>query len=137
MHRLWNVYELVDGQLVASWNGAPVPVEIDLGTSAIRARHNQGEAIRTIREIYTRLQAASTEAAHTRYRQFLAQLGIPPAYAVTVESVRTIYLPAYAGILQRKGGERVVAVDGLTGQISTGLSSTLSLNIHWLRESLR
>lgn len=134
--RIWNAYELVGSTLSSSSSIAPEFVEVDLGGTSLRPKVKLVAARKAIEEAVAKYRGVTAPAAKERHASRLHALGIPAPYRAVAESEVEAYLPIYVAFARRKGGERVVAVDGLRPTIRTGLSSVLTQNSHWLRESL-
>lgn len=133
--RIWNAYDLLDGRLVGSFDGAPPLADVDLGGVAIRPRVKDADVRRSVEDAVGKYRSVSTEAAKARHAQRLNALGIPAPFRAVPESSTIGFIPLYIAIVRRRDGERVVAVEAHNQFVHPGLSSVLSNNVHWVRES--
>lgn len=134
--RIWNAYDQIDGGLVSSWSATPPITDVDLARRSLRPKQRESSFPGAVNEAVKKYRSVSTDAARARHAQRLASLGIPTGFAVVPESVSSTFVPLYVGIAQRKSAERLIVIDAHRGELHQRLSTSLSHNIHWLRESL-
>lgn len=135
--RVWNMYEMIDGAFVGSFQSSPTLCDIDLMKQSIRPVKKEASFGRTIGEAVANYDRVTTEQARARHAQRLQQLGIPAPYRAVAESASCAFLPIFVALARRKDGERVVAVDALNRTVHTRVSSMLSKNVQWLRDSFQ
>jgi hypothetical protein len=129
-----------DGLTGSYLGGAPSPpVYLDLG--AVRC---VGELVRpakiapTITKAVDAAAKVTTDAAKARHAQKLAGLGVPwPCVGVSVEQVDPTWWPVWVALLEGRGVQRLVAVDGTTGTADPTLSAILTSTMSHVRDALR
>ena len=136
--RVTNVYEAVSGTFLGP---APMPqadaVEIDLSPGAIDVGVRDVKVTGEIRRAFERWDDVQQAAAKQRHAEALAALGIPvPCRGVTVDGCALVYAPTYLGWLRGPSHERLVALSGLSGNVSEELSAVLTAHISHVRSSL-
>ena len=72
-----------------------------------------------------------------RYKQKLKVMGIPPDLSgVSIDDVTEVFCPFYAALLRKGDKERIVAVNGATGNPSKTVGHVLTTNLNYVSESL-
>lgn len=133
--RIWNVYEQIGGGLYVSLPAAPQLIDVDVRDTSIRPKVKDSAASRAIEQAVEKYRSVSTEAALARHAQTLGKLGIPAPFRAVPETFMTAVAPIYIAIARRRDGERLIAVDGHVPRVRQGLSSALTQNSQWVRES--
>lgn len=134
---IWNAYEGIEGVFLTSFGGPPATMDIAM-QPALRPRV-------TAKSITSRLQQTMSKAlqvvrpdAQQRYAEKLAGLGIPlPVTSISVEGIVEAYAPYYVGRLRAKGGERLVAIDGIAGHEDETLGAVLTGSMSYVIETVR
>jgi hypothetical protein len=134
--RQWNAYDRVTGKYICSWAVPPRLVDVNIAKCHIQPKERESSPVRAIKEAHKKFSSVTTEAAKARHANALQRLGVPLGYAVDPETTTAAYYPLYLAIARRKQAERVIALDATSGEPHAGLSTRLSHNIHWVRESL-
>jgi hypothetical protein len=78
------------------------------------------------------------KAALKRHAAVLAGRGVPAsvAHTINLELDSLILFPVFVGLLTHSTGDRLVAVDGVTGQCQAAMSSAMTLSLRSVREEL-
>lgn len=134
--QLWNLYEALSGSLVASSTAPPPLAEESVGL-VLPSTVPVSKVVSAIRKAYQKFGEVVTQAARQRYTTQLVELGIPADAVCTVESMEQILYPVYAGMLQRNDRQRVVAVDGHDGMLSSSMTDLLTSRLGYLVDALR
>jgi len=147
---VWNDYEALDGTLIQQSTAEAARPPVDIGEHPIRAQLNEEKVETRLADADRRWQRArdvkvrSSDAAFQRQlnardaaRKALAVLGVdPPAERISVEHATLTYRPLWLGLLTRGSHERLIAVDGASGQLLPAVSDVLTAHVQWVRESL-
>ncbi len=134
---VWNAYEGLEGSFVASFDGPIEAIEIVMG-AALRPRATAKAIVSKLQQTVTKAREVVRPDAQRRYAEKLAALGIPlPTSSISVDSRAEIYLPFHVGRLRARGGERLVAVDGINGHKHEVLGGVLTRNMSYVIEAVR
>lgn len=134
---IWNAYEAFEGHFYASWDTAPQLSEVQV-TIAVRPRVKESAVVGTLRQTFAKAAEVVRADAQQRYGAKLAALGIPlPVSSVSVEAHREFYWPFFVARLRARGGERLVSVDGVLGQVQEGLGRVLTAHQGYVVETVR
>jgi hypothetical protein len=78
------------------------------------------------------------KAALKRHAGVLTARGVPAsvAYTINLELDSLILFPVFVGLLTHSTGDRLVALDGVTGQCQAALSSAMTLSLRSVRDEL-
>ena len=134
----WNSYEALSANCLANDSEKPNFVEIDISEDTIKPMLKVSEIEGYLRNAITAFNKAKDQQAKTRASVTLRRLGLtPPFAALTIESSQLTYYPIWIGVLSRGKQERVIAVNGLSGDIMKRTSTTLTAKIQHVRESVR
>lgn len=135
--RVWNLFDGLQGTLMASMAMPPSLGNVDVGGSYLEALVRKGTIDRDIRKNCDQLSRVKTAAARQRYAATLARYGVQlPFTGVAVEDATLIYYPLWIGFLRKGARERVAVVDGVSGAERPELSESLTANVHIVRNSL-
>jgi len=118
----WNVYDGLEGSLVAQWDGEPRLVPTSGGT-VVRPRVPDLAIVRTIEEIARSLSEAAAPEDRERLEEALRALGIPlPVTFFDLSPGGEIYMPFFLALVRSRDGDRVVAVDAHEQDVSEAMS---------------
>lgn len=135
--RIWNLFEGMQGVLMASSAAPPSLADVDVGGGYLEALVHKGVIDRDIRKNFDQMVKVKTAAAKQRYAATLARYGLHlPFTGVAVEETTLIYYPLWIGFLRKGARERVAVVDGLSGADRPDLCESLTANVHVVRNSL-
>lgn len=130
---LSNAYDAFGHQFI----GEPVvPPELqDQGTVATIPATRRPTKIKSMLEgAVRRALRVTTEAAQERHRAMLASLGIPVDCAdICVNEIEIAHQPMWIGLLRRRGIERFVAIDAITGAENSVVSLVLTSRMEQIR----
>lgn len=134
--RSWNLYEAITGMFLMRLS-APSVSEVDLGLGHLLPRRMKPTKIATeIRKSMERFNSVVTQSAQLRHARALADLGIPhDIEGLEIDRIDEVFLPIYAGLLQKGVQERLVAVDAHWGEYREDLSSVLTSSLAFFRDS--
>lgn len=132
-----NLYEALDGRLVARYADDPRPGEVALGPHRLPARVRPSALRREIETTFERWRGATREATRRRWELAAEELGLPlPAASLTIDETVACHLPVYAAVLRQGPSRRVVAVDATTGELDDRLSAALTAGLGALADAL-
>ncbi len=118
----WNVYDGLEGSLVAQWDGEPRVVSASGGT-LVHPRVPDLAIVRNIEEIARSLSEASTPEDRERQEEALRALGIPlPVTFFDLSPGGVVYMPFFLALVRSRDGDRVVAVDAHEEDVSESTS---------------
>jgi Restriction endonuclease len=129
------IYDSLDGGFVSHPPG-PL-VELQLGdTAAIKPILREAQLQTVLRKAVDARQKVTSTAAIERHDTNLQRLGLPvPCRSLSIDQATLIYLPVFAGLLQTRTQDRVVAVDGYTGTVDLAISHLLTSHLAHMRSS--
>jgi hypothetical protein len=137
VRRTWNLYESLTGCWAGSYESQPDMVEVDLSCGWVKPMIPASKLRASLTDPLNKWRAVSTETAKSRHAATLQNLGIDvPLHSLDVEDLVDAHLPLWVGSLSQKGRERIVAVDGQTGNRRDGMGTLLTANVARLRQAL-
>jgi Restriction endonuclease len=132
-----NLYDALDGSLISPSPTPGPPDEIQLDGLVISPKLEVARVTTAIRRNMEKIRQVTQGAALGRYWQARERLGIHAnAKDVTVSGSRLVHLPVYLGVLHGASHERIVAIDGITGNVSSQLSALFTKHHVYLKEQL-
>jgi hypothetical protein len=135
--RAWNRYDGLRGGLVRSSAAEPALERVDTASGALPTRIGARRIEADLARALAGWRDAATDAGAERHAERLAALGIEvPLHDLVVESAALVHLPAWTGLLARRGAERVVALDAVTGRVDEDLGRLLTAEAALVREAL-
>jgi len=136
--KIWNIYEALMGSYLFGFEDEPSLKEVK-AENIIQPRIKDSKIRNEIAKTFEKALQVVTPRARARYAQKLATLGIPPhkLSGVSIDKVSEIFYPFYIALLKKGEEERVVAVDGVVGDLSKTVSYVLTANLSYVIESLR
>jgi hypothetical protein len=112
-----NVYEALGAQLYDQWDRDPETVRIT--ENRVRPKVTSYSIVAEIEETAKRLSEARTPQQYERQDLTLNTLGIPtPVSFFELTAEEELYLPFYLALMRNKTGERILAINAATGDIS-------------------
>ena len=130
------LYESLSGTYVGRVARPWEQVQLD-SLSSLRPVIRESKPGADLMKAFQAFQRVSSPAAVQRHTLHLQSLGIPtPCTALSVDQTALVHLPCYAGILESRGGQRVVVCHGTSGEISEHLSHVLTTNLSNIRSQL-
>ena len=118
----WNVYDGLEGTLVAQWDSEPRLVNTS-GGALVRPRVPDLAIVRGIEEIARSLSEAATPEDRERQEEALRALGIPlPVTFFDLSPGGEVYMPFFLALVRSRDGDRVVAVDAHEQDVSEPMS---------------
>lgn len=129
--------DAVAGELWSTADAAADGAAVERDAPVIDARVTAAALEEAITQAAVRRDQVSQPAARARHMATLDAYGIDPAARqVTVARRRTLYLPVWLGVAERRQGHRVVVLDGVCGRIDPELGDRLTPYAGALMESL-
>ncbi len=128
----WNIYEALTGRCIYYSETEPVVQDISIQKTLqplVKESHIKKEIEKTLKKFLEVVRYTSKE----KYGMKLSKFCIPRD-VVSVEIIKTksVFRPFYAGILRKNDRRRVVAVDGVNGEIHEIMSDVLTMHLHEL-----
>lgn len=134
--RIWNFYEALMGSWFHRFVNEPPLKEVEV-ESLIQPRVKDSKIKNDIIKAFEKGLEVSTPRARQRYAQKLRALGVPlPVTGISIDNVTEAFYPFYGALLRKDGKERVVAVDGITGNLSKTIGYALTTNLSYVAETL-
>ena len=130
-----NAYEALGGGYIGSISSGPVELPL-ADVVAIKPKCRETQVHGSLRKAVEARQKVTSTAAVERHNANLRRLGLPvPCQTLSIDQTILVHLPAYAGLLQTTGQDRMVAVDGITGMVDPRLSQALTSHLAHVRAS--
>ncbi len=135
--KVWNIYEAVGGNWFAGYESKPATKGVE-ATNIIQPRVKDSEIKREIAKTWSKYCEVVTSSAIARYGKKLRALGIPQdARTISIDFITEIFYPFYAALLIKDDKERIIAVDGTTGELSKVVGHIFTANLSYVVEALR
>jgi hypothetical protein len=133
----WTVYDLLAGTFVTRLDNEPARTPVHLDGPVLAPKLKLKDPAKTLDDVITRYEKVTSEDAKGRYRQQLANLGVPALHTATTGGTAPFLYPLHVAIVRQKGGtERVIAVDSFRSRVDADLGLSMSRLISWIRESI-
>lgn len=133
---VWSLYNALDDHhyLTATVYASCSEVQADIVIpSKTKPKTLQASLVNTLKKY----QEVTTEAAKTRYRQRLKELGIPDTLvSLAVEKTMIVHLPFSVGLFRRRGTERLVAISASNGKFDANITQSLTENMAFVRKAM-
>jgi hypothetical protein len=135
--KIWNFYEGLMGRWLFSFENEPSLKEVK-AESIIQPRIKDSKIKNEITKTFEKISQLMTPRARARYGRKLSAMGISPySSGVSVDCITEIFYPFYVALLRKGDKERIVAVDGTTGNVNRTVGYVLTTNLSYVIESLR
>jgi hypothetical protein len=133
---VWNLYEALSGSWIYRLEKHPTMQDLRL-TRSLQPRVKEKTIAARIVKTFEKRSEVSTPRARARYGARLGELGIPlPAESVSIEETSSIHFPFFMAVVEKDGKERVIAVDGVRGEINKDVGAVLTANLGYVRSIL-
>jgi hypothetical protein len=131
-----NIYSGLSGDF-----HVPLDAQFELGDldaeALIPARVTDRQIANAIRKTCGHLATLSTQNARERQGAKIRSLGIPlPFTSVEVDRTAPIAWPYHVGLMRRKGGERLVAVDAARNRVSDVMTTVFTQHHPFVLDAL-
>ena len=134
--QVWNGYDALGSNCVFKSTSPPSFVDVNLTGGAIEPRLKAHEVVALLNSKISKWSQTAKPEVKKQLAASLAQSGISaPLTNLEVEASTLVYLPLWVAMLNRRGQERIVAVDGVTGIENRQLSETLTKNAQRVRNA--
>jgi hypothetical protein len=132
----WNGYEALTSTCVYHRDAKPSFVEVDLSEGHIEPAQKAADVVKFLNSSISKWRQVTSKEARSRHAATLTRLGIQvPFRAVVFETTELVYLPLWVALLTKRGQERVVAIDGTTGQERERISVAMTKNAQRVRNA--
>lgn len=135
--KIWNLYEALMGSWLFRFENEPYLEEIaveDIIQPRIKSTKVKNRILKTLEKCLEVL----TLKAKERYAKMLEIMGIPlPVTNINVDSITEIFYPFYISLLRKGEKERIIAIDGMNGNINKTVGNILTNNLSYIKESLK
>ena len=134
--QVWNGYEALTSTCVYRRDAKPSFVDVDLSEGHVEPAMKSTEVQKFLNASISKWRQVTSKEARSRHAATLTRLGIDvPIRALVVESCDLVYLPLWVAILSKRGQERVIAIDGTTGQERERVGLALTKNAQRVRKA--
>jgi hypothetical protein len=135
--KIWNLYEALEGQWFLTFEEEPKLEDIKI-TYFLQPQIKDTKIKKAILETFKKLSEVVTPKAVLRYATQLKRLGIAlPVAGISFDEVSEVYYPFYLGFLRKGDKERVLAIDGVKGEVNEIMSEVLTRNLSYVRTSIK
>jgi hypothetical protein len=135
--KVWNLYEAVMGNWVARFENEPPLEEIEV-EKIIQPKIKPAKIKNRIVKIFEKCLEVMTPKAKQRYAIMLEGMGITsPITSLNIDSITELFYPFYISLLRKSGKERIIAVDGVNGNMSKSVGTALTTNLNYVIESIK
>jgi hypothetical protein len=135
--QVWNGYDALGSTCVYKLKTEPtfVPVNVNIGRISPKLNSAQVEKYLNVR--IANWRKTSVKDAKVAHVKALARLGIQvPLASIAVETAELIHYPLWVAFLRRRGQDRILAIDGITGDSRQALSEVLTKNAQQVRSAI-
>jgi hypothetical protein len=134
--QVWNGYEALACTCAFASTSPPNFVDVNLEDCEIRPTLKVSEVVKLLNSMVSKWRQTTKPEVKKQLAASLARSGIHvPLSSLAVEASTLVYLPLWVAILNKRGQERVIAVDGVTGIESRQLSGILTRNAQQVRDA--
>jgi hypothetical protein len=131
-----NLYEALGGSYLGPVRRPWEQLQIARG-AALSPAYRDTKVHAGLRKAFASYDRVTTASAVECHAATLYGLGVPtPCSSFSIDSTALVHLPFYIGILDTQGRQRVVAVDGHSGECSEHASQLLTTSLPQLRAHL-
>ena len=135
--KTWNVYDALSGKWLYSMKREP-PLKIIEAEKVIQPKIKGTKIKSLIKKAFKKYKEVVTPRSKERYANKLASLGIPlESIEISIDSVKEAYFPYYIALLRKDGKERMIAVDGILGDLNKIVGTVLTTNLSYVLEALK
>lgn len=135
--KLWNIYEALQGSWLASFKDKPILKEIK-SKRVIQQKITNTKIKKNIITSFERKMQVVTPKARARYTRKLNELGIPKnIIGINIDNIFKAYYPLYIALFKTRQKERIITVDGYNGEVNKTLGKILTINLSYIKESLK
>ena len=135
--RVVNAYEALSGEWTGVFEKEPVLEEVE-DANIVPPRVTDRMIVTAINRECARLSKLVSKPAIERQQAKVRSLGIPPAFdTVSVDGTSQLVLPYYIGLFDRKGKQRLVAIDALNQGGSEKMTRVLTENLSYVLQAVR
>lgn len=133
----WNSYEALTATCVSKGSAPMNFTNVDLSSGHIKPILKESQVKDYLNKSVANWKRTKTKQAKDREEINLTRLGIPtPLQSLAVDSSALTFFPLWIAILRRRGQERIVAIDGITGGERRRISESLTTNAQRVRDAL-
>jgi hypothetical protein len=133
---VWNGYDALASTRVFAYTSPPNFVDVNLEDGEIRSTLKVSEVVKLLNSMVSKWRQTTKPEVKKQLAASLARLGIHvPLSSLAVEASTLVYVPLWVAILNKRGQERVIAVDGVTGIEGRQLSGILTRNAQLVRDA--
>jgi hypothetical protein len=134
--QVWNGYEALTSTCAYQLNAKPDFAEVDLSEGHIEPAQKAADVEKFLKSSISKWRQVTSKEAKSRHAATLARLGVQvPFSSVVFEATELIYLPLWVALLSKRGQERVVAIDGVTGQERERIGVAMTKNAQRVRNA--
>lgn len=134
--QVWNGYDALASTCVFKSTSPPNFVEVNLAVGKIESTLKVAEVVKLLNSKITKWRQTAKPELKKQLAVSLSRSGIQvPLSNLAVEASTLVYLPLWVAILNKRGQDRVVAFDGVTGVESRPISETLTKNAQLVRNA--
>jgi hypothetical protein len=135
--KIWNLYEGLQGCWFARFEEEPDVKEVKADI-VIQPRVKDREIKNNIIKTFEKYMEVVTARAKARYERELNVLGILSSLAgISIDSIFEMFYPFCIALLKRGEKESIVAVDGITGNLSKTIGYALTTNLSYVMELMK
>jgi hypothetical protein len=135
--KIWNLYDAVMGNWVARFENEPFLEEIEV-ENIIQPKIKPSIIKNDLLKIFKKYMEVTTVKATAKYGKMLEHRGIQlPVTSLNVDNITELFYPFYISLLRKNGKERIIAVDGVNGNISKAVETALTANLMYVIESIK
>ncbi len=136
--QVWNGYDALASTCVFRSANPPTFVDVDLAVGAIESKLKASEVVTFLESKLSKWRQTTKPEVKKQLAASLAQSGVNvPLTNLAVETSTLVYLPLWVAILNKRGQERIIVIDGVTGIESRQLSETLTKNAQRIRNAFK
>ena len=135
--RVWNGYDALAGGCLFNATNSPNFGYVTVGNNAIDPAVKVSDVVKFLNSKITQWRQTTKLDERKARAMSLVKYGIQvPLSNLAIESSTLVYLPLWVAILNKRGEERAVAIDGVTGIPSQKLAGTLTKHVQRVRSAI-
>jgi Holliday junction resolvase len=134
--KIWNLYEALTGNWFYRFENEPSLKDVE-AENIIKPRVKAIKIKNNISKTFEKSLEIVTPRARRRYATKLELFGIPlPIAGISIDNIIEAFYPFYIALLKKGEKERIIAVDGITGNINKIIGNALTTNLNYVLETL-
>jgi Holliday junction resolvase len=135
--KIWNLYEAIAGYWIGRFENEPSLKEVE-AENIVQAKIKPAEIKNNIAKNFKKYLEVSTFKTLQKYEIILRGMGLPlPITSFSIDKITELFYPFYLSLLQKGKKERIIAINGVSGNLDKIVSYALTTNLSYVTETLK